>query len=336
MIAGPAAWTGREMAATPGRWLRRLTAAEIAELKRAGGRYVARGGDLAAMTAADFALGGLGDTLAGVRETLLRGCGVAVLRGLPVDDRALAAAVFCGIGAHLGHARPQNARGDVLGHVRDTGVGSDDPAVRIYQTAERQTFHTDSADVVGLLCLQAARRGGRSLLVSGMAIYNWMLGERPDLVARLFEPMATDRRGEVPAGAKPYVEIPVFNWHAGFLTVFYQRQYIDSAQRYDGVLRLTDEHVAALDMFDELANNPDMHFGMDLEPGDMQFVYNHALLHDRTGFVDWLEAERRRHLLRLWLAMPGDRPLPDCFAERYGSVAVGDRGGIVVTDAAPA
>jgi hypothetical protein len=32
--------------------------------------------------------------------------------------------------------------------------------------------------------------------------------------------------------------------------VFYQRQYIDSAQRFSDAMRLTPEHVAALDMFD--------------------------------------------------------------------------------------
>jgi hypothetical protein len=69
---------------------------------------------------------------------------------------------------------------------------------------------------------------------------------------------------------------------------------------------------------------------MRLEPGDMQFVYNHAQLHDRTGFTDWPEPEKRRHLLRLWLSLPGDRELPPCFAERYGTIEVGNRGGIIV------
>jgi len=59
-------------------------------------------------------------------------------------------------------------------------------------------------------------------------------------------------------------------------------------------------------------------------------VHNHTMLHDRTGFEDWPEPERRRHLLRLWLAADGGRPLPEIFAQRYGTVTVGDRGGIIV------
>ena len=69
---------------------------------------------------------------------------------------------------------------------------------------------------------------------------------------------------------------------------------------------------------------------MHLQQGDMQFVYNHALLHDRTGFEDWSDLKKRRHLLRLWLSIPGDRPLPAEFATRFGSIEVGNRGGIVV------
>jgi hypothetical protein len=134
------------------------------------------------------------------------------------------------------------------------------------------------------LCLREAMEGGDSLLVSVETIYNRMRAARPDLLALLFDPIATDRRGEVPEGMKPFMEIPPLSWHAGHLTVFYQRQYIDSAQRFPDAMRLTPDHVAALDMFDGLANDPALHLKMRLRPGDMQFVYNHGQLHDRTGF----------------------------------------------------
>lgn len=42
------------------------------------------------------------------------------------------------------------------------------------------------------------------------------------------------------------------------------------------------------------------------------------------------ELDRKRHLLRLWVAPPVDRPLPECYAELYGTTKVGDRGGILV------
>jgi hypothetical protein len=333
-LTGPAAWIGADMAASPGDWLRHLTADEVAELDAAADHYLTLGRDIGDITADAFPLPTLAASLQRLRTKLIDGNGVEVLRGLPMAryDQERAAAIFCGIGAHLGSARSQNAAGHILGHVRDVGADPTDTNTRIYQTSARQTFHTDSADCVGLMCLRAAQEGGQSLLVSAEAIYNRMRADRPDLLALLFDPIATDRRGEVPDGMKPYMEIPPLSWHRGRLTVFYQRQYIDSAQRFKDAMRLTPDHVAALDMFDALANDPGLHFGMQLEPGDMQFVYNHAMLHDRTGFVDWPDPARRRHLFRLWLSLPGDRPLPPVFAERYGDLTIGKRGGIVTRE----
>ena len=330
-ITGAAAWVGKQIQDRSEEWLIHLSDADVADLENAAQHFLALDRDVGEVTAADFPLASFGAHLQDLRGKLLHGVGFEVLRGLPVEayDRKLAATIFCGVGSHIGSARSQNAHGHILGHVRDTGASSTDPNTRIYQTAERQSFHTDSADVVGLMCLRDAREGGTSLLVSAASIYNRMRAERPDLLERLFDPIATDRRGEVPLGAKPYMEIPVLSWHAGHLTVFYQRQYIDSAQRFEGAMRLTPEHVAALDMFDALAEDPEMHVRMRLQPGDMQFVYNHSQLHDRTAFVDWPEPSRRRHLLRLWLSPDGDRELPQCFEERYGSLEIGNRGGII-------
>jgi len=328
----PAAWTGAELRLVPGQWRWTLSKADVDELEGAARRILDSARDLNRLTPEDFPLSSLQARLAAMRETLVRGIGFEVIRGLPVGrlGEALSSVIFVGIGAHIGGSRSQNASGHLLGHVRDTGADSRDPNTRIYQTRERQTFHTDSADVVGLLCLNEAREGGDSLLVSAVTIYNALRRDRPDLLALLFEDIATDRRGEVPAGGKPYFTIPVFNWHAGFLTVIYQRQYIDSAQRFADAPRLTAKHVEALDRFDALANDPQLHISMRLEPGDMQFVYNHSLLHDRTGFVDWPEPGRKRHMLRLWLSVPGDRPLPACFAQRYGTIEIGNRGGVNV------
>ncbi|MCC7273700.1 MAG: TauD/TfdA family dioxygenase [Alphaproteobacteria bacterium] len=329
--AGPAAWYGPDMARRDD-WLLRLDAAEIAEIDANARRLAAAGADIARLTRDDFPLPRLAPRLAGAIADVLHGRGFVLLRGLPVDGWTMreAATAFFGLGTHLGSARSQNAKGHVLGHVRDLGLRSDDPNVRIYQTSERQTYHTDSCDVVGLLCLRTARRGGLSTLVSSTTIFNEMRRRRPDLLRLLLEPVATDRRGEVPEGMKPYFLIPVFNWFEGHLTAIYQRQYVDSAQRFPDAPRLTPAHVAALDLFDALANDPALNLHMEFRPGDVQLVHNHTLLHDRTAFDDWPEPERRRHLLRLWLACPGARPLPPVFAERYGSVAIGDRGGVIV------
>ena len=110
----------------------------------------------------------------------------------------------------------------------------------------------------------------------------------------------------------------------------YQRQYIDSAQRFEGVPTLSPPYIEALDLFDQLANNKDLNISMQLQPGDMQFVHNHSMLHDRGSFIDWPDSDKRRHLLRLWLSAPDDRPLPPLFSERFGTTEIGNRGGIIV------
>lgn len=329
--AGAAAWYGPDMAGRTD-WIATLDPAEVAEVDAVTRRLAAAEVDIAAITRDTFSLPILAPRLKQVLGQVLDGRGFALLRGLPVDGWSPreAATAFFGLGTHLGHARSQNGKGHVLGHVRDLGLRSDDPNVRIYQTSERQTYHTDSCDVVALLCLKTARAGGLSTLVSSTTIFNEMRRRRPDLLRLLMQPVATDRRGEVPAGMKPYFSIPVFSWHQGYLTAIYQRQYIDSAQRFPDAPRLTPGHVEALDLFDQLANDRTLNLHMEFRPGDVQLVHNHTLLHDRTAFDDWPEPERRRHLLRLWLACPGARPLPEVFTERYGSVAIGDRGGVIV------
>ena len=329
-LTGPSAWVGNQMAQRNDR-LVHLTPQQISELESAAVHYLSLGRDVGEITAQDFPLPTLASRLNELSDTLLNGRGFEVLRGLPVQtySQETAATIFCGIGAHLGRARSQNAAGHILGHVRNIGMDPNDPNARIYQTAARQTFHTDSADVVGLMCLREAQDGGMSLLVSVETIANRMAEQRPDLLALLFDPIATDRRGEVPEGAEPFMLIPILSWHEGHLSVFYQRQYIESAQRFEAAPRLTQAHIDALDLFDSLANDPDLHLSMQLQPGDLQFVYNHSQLHDRTGFTDWPDPHKRRHLLRLWLSMPDDRPLPEVFKERYGSIEIGNRGGII-------
>jgi hypothetical protein len=328
-----AAWYGPVWTDREDEWIWDLTSSEIGELEWAASKWGSENsaGDVEKIVVHEFKLPTLAPKLITLREELIHDRGFALLRGLPVANYSEreSAIIFCGLGSHLGLARPQNAQGHLLGHVRDVGMTSNDPSVRVYQTNERQTFHTDSADVVGLLCLKAAKKGGLSQLVSSTTIFNEMRTRRPDLLQLLMEPIATDRRGEVPEGMLPYYLIPVFNFYEGFLTAIYQRQYIESAQRFPDVPRLTQEHIEALDLFEELANEPKLNFSMKLETGDMQFVYNHTLLHDRTAFEDWDDPTQKRHLLRLWLSIPDDRPLPEIFASKFGSVEVGNRGGIV-------
>jgi hypothetical protein len=329
LVHGPSAWIGADIARRPEEWTYQLSTTELGEIAAATAACAGR--DIASITRADFPLPTLGPILERMRDELLHGRGFVLLRGLPVEGRPIAesATAYWGIGTYIGSARSQNAKGHVLGHVRDLGLATDDPNVRTYQTTERQHFHTDSCDVVALLCLKTSKSGGLSSLVSSNSIYNVMAERYPDLVWRLFQPFATDRRGEVPEGKNPWFDMPVFNDYQGYLSAIYSGTYIRSAARFPEARQPTEADFAALECFDDLANDKELRLDITFQPGDIQFVHNHTLLHDRTSFVDWPEPERKRHLLRLWLAVPGARPLPPVYAERYGSIEIGDRGGII-------
>jgi hypothetical protein len=336
-VSGPGVWYGRDLQARTD-WIRQFSAAELAELDAAVRAFKAGGTPLAGISPATFPLPALGVTLAGILEEMLEGRGFAMLRGFPVERyaREEQAIAYMGIGSYFGKARSQNAKGHLLGHVKDLGLDIKDPKVRYYQTNRRLEYHTDSVDVVGLLCLKTAKSGGESYIASSMALYNEILARRPDLLPALFEAYPTDRRGEVPEGMQPWFDMPVFHYHAGRLTCIYVRQYIESAQKhFPEAKRLAREQVEAMDLLDELVNDPQIHLSMAFLPGDMQFLHNHQILHSRNDFENWPEPARHRHLLRLWLAPASARPLPAIFAPRYGSVVPGERGGIVVSGTAP-
>ena len=333
-ITGPSAWTGAEMRRRKDEWTYRLSPAEVAEIEAAVKEVRARGLDLADITREHFPLPTLGPVLDRLRHDVIEGRGFVLLRGMPVEGRPLedSAIGYWGVGSYFGSARSQNAKGHLLGHVYDLGKGLSEtnPLLRSYQTAERQRFHIDRADLVALLCLRRAKSGGASAIVSSMTLHNVMAERRPDLLERLYQPFPTDRRGEVPDGKAPFYEAPVFNPHAGRLSVLYSRLHIGSSQRFPEAPRLLPEDFEALDMFVGLADDPELRLDMSFMPGDVQILHNHTILHARSAYEDWSDVERKRHLLRLWLCPPDGRPLPPIFAEVYGRIDIGDRGGIIV------
>jgi hypothetical protein len=331
-VDGPAAWYRAEMVRS-GEWLHELAADEIAEIDTGVETVLSRGIEISDITRDDFELPTLGPILERIRRDVIAGRGFVLIRGVPVDGRTRRekAIAYWGIGTYFGWAVPQNAQGHLLGHVRDIGMDPANPVHRLYATRARHLFHTDSCDIVGLFCLHGARSGGSSMIVSSVTIHNEMLERRPDLVEILGQPFHVDRKGEIPAGKKPHYQLPIFNHHAGYLTTIYARDFIEGAQRFADVPRLTPTQIEAMDMADELANSDELRLDMDFRPGDIQFLHNHQILHARTAYEDWPEPERKRHLLRLWLAPPDGRPLPPAFEERYGNIEPGTpRGGIRV------
>lgn len=331
-VVDPAGWSKDGLAADKS-WIHELTGEEIADLDRAVGEIERRGISLLDLKRADFQLPVLGRTLDRVRSEIIEGRGLKLIRGVPVHrySRQQSGIAYFGIGTWIGEPVSQNAKGHLLGHVKDLGNHSlAKPTDRGYQTHEKLPFHSDSCDVVGLLCLHHSQSGGESTVVSTVNIYNEMLRRRPELVAELTQPIWRDRRGEIPEGAQPYYQMPVFSFEQGYFTCNWQGGYIRSAQRFEELPRHSPALLEALDLFTSLAR--ELCYHMDFRQGDIQLLHNHVTVHSRTEFVDFPEPERKRHLLRLWLATPGGRPLSSMFMNRYGKAMLGKRpaGGVIV------
>lgn len=284
-------------------WQVELTEGHRGEVIDAARRVAASGIALADLSAASFALPGMAADLAAWSAQLASGRGFLLLRGFPIErlTDAETEVAYVGLGTHLGVPVGQNKAGDVLTHIRDERL-PDTTGVRLYRTNQRQDFHTDGADIIGLLCLQRARRGGESRIVSTGALYNEILERRPDLLDVLHQPMAWDRQGEQLDGEPAWFELAPFADVDGGVRAFYIGWYIRDAQQHPDVPRLTDAQLEAMALIEEIANDPGFHVEMDFQPGDIQLLNNARILHAREAYDDHPDPDQRRHLLRLWLA----------------------------------
>jgi hypothetical protein len=304
-VETPAAWRGSILAASE-EWVVRLTRPQIAELEAASTRARERGLPLEALTRDDFPLPQLSSAIADWRHELRDGRGFLLLRGLPVRDwmEDDTARTYWGLGLHLGLPGAQNPAGELLGHVVDMREEAIQPFVRRYRTRGDIAYHCDLADVVGLLCLRTARSGGASRIVSSVSVYNELLRRRPDLIDRLYEPFNLDTRDE--GNQVRYVPVPPCRYANGVLRTFYHSDYFRSVVRHPDVPPFTAQEQELLDLYEEIANSPDLYLDMQFEPGDIQLISNHFILHGRTAYEDHPEPERQRHLLRLWLSLMKD------------------------------
>lgn len=320
-IVDPAGWYADELAANDD-WIYPLSDSEIAELHDAVAAVEGRRLDIKAIGRGDFPLPRLGRAFAAVRDELLDGRGLVLIRGVPVAEmtRAQAAIAFWGIGAHFGQAVSQNGQGHLLGHVKDIGGDYGDARTRGYMTRAHMGFHSDRCDQVALFCLHPAKSGGESRVASAVALYNEILRRRPDLMAELVKDFYWSRHGEHSPGESPYYAMPIFSFEDGYMCVRGVSSHVYKSQGMPGVPDFTAKQIEALEFYkavvDELA------FDMEFRQGDIQILHSHVTLHSRRGFEDWREPHRRRHLLRLWLRDPAGRPIPAAYRAEIGGINV--------------
>lgn len=300
----PATWRGEDVAGAGfAQGVVVLGPAQRAEVLDAVRRVEAAGTDVAELSPRTFPLPSLGPDLSRLTGELVDRRGFGLLRGVPVEEltetQCEVAAV--GLGSHVGSVVPQGAGGARFRHVRDTGADPGRPTTHSYEHRRRLGYHRDPTDFVALLCVRPARAGGVSSLVSAVAVHNEIVRTRPDLAEVLYEPWWFDRR--IGDGPDSFYTRPVYAVDdAGRLSAFYGPDYMRSALRGAHVPPLTPAQSAAMDTMDRLTNDPRFALDMDLRAGDMQFLNNQVVLHSRTAYEDHPDPERRRDLIRLWLA----------------------------------
>jgi hypothetical protein len=340
VIVGPEVWGGEDLARSTD-WIRAVTPAEADELDAALRAVQRRGLAWSALTRADFPIPRLAASLAQVSHELEHGRGLVLLRRIPVerygeDELRI---IYWGLGLHLGTPRYQNAQGELIGDVRDENrlygaVIELDPAranePRTSRSKARSAgplrFHTDRVDVVTLLCVRPAAKGGLSKVVSGPAVHNAILGRRPDLHALLCAPYYHSREGEA-GGRDRFYAMPIFGMPGGRFTSQYSRTFVENAQHIAGVPRLTAAQNEALDLWAEVCE--ELCYSMDMRAGDLQLLNNHVVYHARSTYEDDAAPGRDRFLMRLWLSMPNSRALPAGYEALWGSTGAGAlRGGI--------
>lgn len=304
-VDSAADWRGPEMASQAERWIHTLPAPALEELSSVVDELMKSQVPMQVVTVERAPLPQLAPLISQWREEITNNTGFVLVRGLPVDQwsEEKSAYAYWILGHHLGMPGAQNPEGELLGHVINYEEAKEKPNVRSYRTSGHIDFHCDAADVVGLLCLQTAKSGGQSRIVSSVAIFNEIMRLEPQLVSRLFQPFEVDFRGDNPPGTPEHLPIqPCVYSVDGGLKTFYHSEYYRSAERFDDVV-IDAEQRAVMDLYDALCMDDSFHLDMWLEPGDMQFISNHTVVHSRTEYEDWPEPERKRHLLRLWLSM---------------------------------
>jgi len=284
-----------------------FTAAQLRAIDEVIDRLIGSGRKFHEIRARDFSHPALDHALADVLARIKNGPGLLIMRGFPVDKYTEdeMQTVYWGIGAHFGRGCSQSADGDYLGHVTNV-----EKASRGYTTSRELNLHTDSAEIVGLLCIRDAREGGQSIYASSLKVREIIAREHPEYLAVLSRGFRCDRRGEEAPDDEPVTpyRVPVYSEAGGVLSCRYVRGVIDRGAQTLGK-PLSNLEREALACFERVAERDEVRFETRLQPGEASFINNYEILHARTAFVDWDDKAKKRLLYRLWLEGEPPRPM---------------------------
>jgi hypothetical protein len=296
-------WTGAELRGRPEAWTYRLSTREIGELEAAAAQIDVRADPNLVWAPDDFAFDAVLGAARDWRARLKSGHGFVLVSGFPIAGASETAlrALYAAVGRLLGDPVSQNAAGELICDIRDTGADPHNVNTRLYTTRAEQDFHTDGADIIGLLCLKPARAGGVSRIVSSVSVYREFERRRPDLAPLLLASWPFHLHGQSGPGGPTHFMMPIVRTDSDHVSSFFIGWYIRRSQELPDAPKLTPPQWDALELYEEIANDPALYLDMSFVPGDIQWLKNAVILHKRTEYEDWPDAQRKRHLLRLWL-----------------------------------
>lgn len=259
------------------------------------------------ITRNDVEIGKIKSKIDEIKNEIQDGRGFALIRGLETDDLTLKelSIIFWSLGISIGEPKSQNQSGHLLGHVKN--LGGDYSKVRGYLTSDEMGFHADSADILTLCCINPAKSGGEHRICSSTSVYNHLLENHPWAVEELMFRFYNENKAYDPSlGNEKTVRIPIFSFTSGYFAARGPGAHIMKAQKIEGVPKLTDKQLEAINLFKETAKK--LALDIDFQPGDISYVNNHVTLHSRTKFEDYDDENKKRHLFRMWLST-NSRPL---------------------------
>ena len=240
-------------------------------------------------------------------EKILQGVGLLIIDGksfssFSKDEVIKIYEMICGI---LGTLYIQNIKSEKIVEIKDAGKSMTSGG-RYHQTKEGGSYHTDSPhwtnvpDLVGLLCINKAKKGGISKFVSAYTIHNQLLKEQANGLKILYENFHFDKRGEFKINESQTVFEPVFEFKDDKLHCRFLNDYIIAGHEIQNN-PLSKLQKTSLQSLEEISKNENNVLSYDLKPGDIVFFDNHRILHGRTMFEDYEDESRKRHLLRTWI-----------------------------------
>ena len=315
------AWRSADFASSAD-WVTPLGAEARADLGAAADRLPADASKWLAEGATSAISARLASRLGDVADELANGRGYALLRAeRPELDPGRLRAMFWLVGNALGRPISQNARGQVLTQVIDRFAGQPRGVdTRGYESNDELRFHTDGGDVIGLACVRQAPAGGCNGLVSMLAIYNEFRERQPEHLETLLRGFPIYMRKEAgdtastrSLGKVQERRMPVFAWEQEHASAWLNFRLTELAAEVSGNAFSPAEQ-AALEAFEEIAERPDMKLSFQMEPGDMLWINNFAVMHRRDAYEDDPDPAKQRMLFRMWLNLHLAPPIAPALA----------------------